>query len=81
MTGGFSRGPRKGRDSPSDGAIVVGAGTGVGAGLKFNVRSVAGDRIAEMLRTEICALIAQMSLGTGALALIGGTVAVVGLRR
>ncbi len=50
-----------------------------GAQIAFNVRSVREIGIALVYyRTEILRLIAQMSLGTGALALIGGTVVVVG---
>ena len=51
----------------------------IGTQIKFNARSVREMGIALTLyRTEILRLIAQMSLGTGALALIGGTVVVVG---
>jgi phospholipid/cholesterol/gamma-HCH transport system permease protein len=51
----------------------------IGTQIKFNARSVREIGIAlTRYRTEILRLIAQMSLGTGALALIGGTVVVVG---
>ncbi|GAY14002.1 ABC transporter permease [Mycobacterium sp. shizuoka-1] len=51
----------------------------IGVQIKFNARSVREIGIAvTRYRTEILRLIAQMSLGTGALALIGGTVVVVG---
>ncbi|MCI4674002.1 ABC transporter permease [Candidatus Mycolicibacterium alkanivorans] len=51
----------------------------IGTQIKFNARSVREMGIAVVrYRTEILRLIAQMSLGTGALALIGGTVAIVG---
>lgn len=63
-------------------AVVKGIVDGwnrVGAQIKFNARSVREMGTAVVrYRTEILRLIAQMSLGTGALALIGGTVAVVG---
>ncbi|CAN3126285.1 ABC transporter permease [Mycobacterium sp. smrl_JER01] len=52
---------------------------GIGTQIAFNARSVREITIALVrYRTEILRLIAQMSLGTGALALIGGTVVVVG---
>lgn len=58
---------------------VVGGWNRVGTQIKFNARSIREMGIAVVrYRTEILRLIAQMSLGTGALALIGGTVAVVG---
>ncbi|BBX67381.1 ABC transporter permease [Mycolicibacterium psychrotolerans] len=51
----------------------------VGTQIAFNARSVREIGTALVhYRTEILRLIAQMSLGTGALALIGGTVVVVG---
>ncbi len=51
----------------------------VGTQLAFNARSVREIGIATVrYRTEILRLIAQMSLGTGALAVIGGTVSIVG---
>ncbi len=51
----------------------------VGTQLAFNARSVREIGIAIVrYRTEILRLIAQMSLGTGALAVIGGTVSIVG---
>ncbi|HTI73503.1 MAG TPA: ABC transporter permease [Mycobacterium sp.] len=51
----------------------------VGTQIAFNARSVREIRIAFVrYKTEILRLIAQMSLGTGALAVIGGTVVVVG---
>ena len=51
----------------------------VGTQIAFNARSLREIRIAVgRYRTEILRLIAQMSLGSGALALIGGTVVVVG---
>ncbi len=51
----------------------------VGTQIKFNAQSIREIGIAlARYRTEILRLIAQMSLGTGALALIGGTVVVVG---
>jgi phospholipid/cholesterol/gamma-HCH transport system permease protein len=51
----------------------------IGVQIKFNARSLREMGIAvTRYRTEILRLIAQMSLGTGALALIGGTVVVVG---
>lgn len=51
----------------------------VGEQIAFNARSVREMGTALLrYRTEIMRLIAQMSLGTGALALIGGTVVVVG---
>ncbi len=51
----------------------------IGMQIKFNARSVREMGIAvTRYHTEILRLIAQMSLGTGALALIGGTVVVVG---
>ncbi|AQT77971.1 ABC transporter permease [Mycolicibacterium litorale] len=51
----------------------------IGTQIAFNARSVREMGIAlTRYRTEILRLIAQMSLGTGALALIGGTVVVVG---
>ncbi|MGZ6780522.1 MAG: ABC transporter permease, partial [Mycobacterium sp.] len=58
---------------------VAGGWNRVGTQIAFNVRSVREIGIALVrYRTEIMRLIAQMSLGTGALALIGGTVVVVG---
>lgn len=58
---------------------VVGGWNRVGTQIAFNVRSVREIGVALIrYRTEILRLIAQMSLGTGALALIGGTVVVVG---
>jgi phospholipid/cholesterol/gamma-HCH transport system permease protein len=58
---------------------VVGGWNRIGTQIKFNARSIREMGIAVVrYRTEILRLIAQMSLGTGALALIGGTVAVVG---
>lgn len=58
---------------------LVGGWNRVGAQIAFNARSVREIGIALVrYRTEILRLIAQMSLGTGALALIGGTVVVVG---
>ena len=58
---------------------LVGGWNRVGAQIAFNFRSVREIGIALVrYRTEILRLIAQMSLGTGALALIGGTVVVVG---
>ena len=58
---------------------VAGGWNRVGTQIAFNARSVREIGIALVLyRTEIMRLIAQMSLGTGALALIGGTVVVVG---
>jgi phospholipid/cholesterol/gamma-HCH transport system permease protein len=51
----------------------------VGTQLAFNARSVREIGIAAVrYRTEMLRLIAQMSLGTGALAVIGGTVVIVG---
>ena len=51
----------------------------VGTQIAFNARSVREIGTALVrYRTQILRLIAQMSLGTGALALIGGTVVVVG---
>lgn len=51
----------------------------VGTQIAFNARSLREIRVAVgRYRTEILRLIAQMSLGSGALALIGGTVVVVG---
>jgi phospholipid/cholesterol/gamma-HCH transport system permease protein len=51
----------------------------VGAQIAFNVESVREMHIAfARYKTEILRLIAQMSLGSGALAVIGGTVVVVG---
>ena len=51
----------------------------VGTQLAFNARSVREIGVATVrYRTEILRLIAQMSLGTGALAVIGGTVSIVG---
>ncbi|MFY9918495.1 MAG: ABC transporter permease [Mycobacterium sp.] len=58
---------------------VAGGWNRVGTQIAFNARSVREIGIALVrYRTEIMRLIAQMSLGTGALALIGGTVVVVG---
>ncbi|AKK25378.1 ABC transporter permease [Mycobacterium sp. EPa45] len=58
---------------------VVGGWNRIGVQIKFNARSIREMGIAvTRYRTEILRLIAQMSLGTGALALIGGTVVVVG---
>ena len=58
---------------------VAGGWNRVGTQIAFNARSVREIAIALVrYRTEILRLIAQMSLGTGALALIGGTVVVVG---
>ncbi|RDH75588.1 ABC transporter permease [Mycolicibacterium moriokaense] len=58
---------------------VIGGWNRVGTQIAFNARSVREIGIALVrYRTEIMRLIAQMSLGTGALALIGGTVVVVG---
>jgi phospholipid/cholesterol/gamma-HCH transport system permease protein len=64
----------------SDTARSVAAGWNrVGTQIAFNARSVREIRIAFVrYKTEILRLIAQMSLGTGALAVIGGTVVVVG---
>ncbi len=51
----------------------------VGTQIAFNAKSIREMGTAVIrYRTEILRLIAQMSLGTGALALIGGTVVVVG---
>ncbi len=51
----------------------------VGTQLAFNARSVREIGIATVrYRTEILRLIAQMSLGSGALAVVGGTVVIVG---
>lgn len=51
----------------------------VGTQLAFNARSLREIGIATVrYRTEMLRLIAQMSLGTGALAVIGGTVVIVG---
>lgn len=51
----------------------------IGTQIAFNARSIREMGTAlTRYRTEILRLIAQMSLGTGALALIGGTVVVVG---
>ncbi|MGJ6126706.1 ABC transporter permease [Mycolicibacterium sp. Y3] len=51
----------------------------VGTQLAFNARSIREIGIATTrYRTEILRLVAQMSLGTGALALVGGTVVIVG---
>jgi len=58
---------------------AVGGWNRVGEQIAFNARSIREIGIAlTRYRTEILRLIAQMSLGTGALALIGGTVVVVG---
>ena len=58
---------------------VVDGWNRIGMQIKFNARSVREMGIAvTRYHTEILRLIAQMSLGTGALALIGGTVVVVG---
>lgn len=58
---------------------VAGGWNRMGTQIAFNARSVREIGIALVrYRTEIMRLIAQMSLGTGALALIGGTVVVVG---
>ena len=58
---------------------AVGGWNRVGGQIKFNARSIREIGIAvTRYRTEILRLIAQMSLGTGALALIGGTVVIVG---
>jgi len=58
---------------------VAGGWNRVGTQIAFNARSVREMATAVVrYRTEILRLIAQMSLGTGALALIGGTVVVVG---
>ena len=58
---------------------AVGGWNRFGEQIKFNARSIREIGIAvTRYRTEILRLIAQMSLGTGALALIGGTVVVVG---
>jgi phospholipid/cholesterol/gamma-HCH transport system permease protein len=60
-------------------SAVVGGWNRMGTQIAFNARSVREIGIAVVrYRTEILRLIAQMSLGTGALALIGGTVVVVG---
>lgn len=51
----------------------------VGTQLAFNARSIREIGTATTrYRTEILRLVAQMSLGTGALALVGGTVVIVG---
>ncbi|MCX2929260.1 ABC transporter permease [Mycobacterium sp. CVI_P3] len=58
---------------------AVGGWNRIGTQIKFNARSVREIGFAMLrYRTEILRLIAQMSLGTGALTLIGGTVVVVG---
>ena len=64
----------------ADTARFVAAGWNrVGTQIAFNAQSVREIRIAfGRYKTEILRLIAQMSLGTGALAVIGGTVVVVG---
>ncbi|MCV7151717.1 ABC transporter permease [Mycolicibacterium pyrenivorans] len=58
---------------------VAGGWNRVGTQIAFNARSVREVRISfSRYKREILRLIAQMSLGTGALAVIGGTVVVVG---
>lgn len=60
-------------------SAVVGGWNRVGTQIAFNARSVREIRISfTRYKREILRLIAQMSLGTGALAVIGGTVVVVG---
>ncbi len=67
----------QGRPAPVEG--LTRGWNRVGTQIAFNARSVREIGIAVVYyRTEILRLIAQMSLGTGALALIGGTVVVVG---
>ena len=63
-----------------DAARLVAAGWNrIGTQIAFNAQSLREIRIAFVrYKTEILRLIAQMSLGTGALAVIGGTVVVVG---
>jgi phospholipid/cholesterol/gamma-HCH transport system permease protein len=53
--------------------------TRIGEQTSFYVRTIgaAGDAVVSY-RTEVLRLIAQMSLGTGALAMIGGTIVIVG---
>ena len=65
---------------PADTARAVAAGWNrVGNQIAFNAQSVRETGIAfSRYKTEILRLIAQMSLGTGALAVIGGTIVVVG---
>jgi phospholipid/cholesterol/gamma-HCH transport system permease protein len=58
---------------------AVGGWDRVGAQMAFHVQTVADVRVAfTRYKKEIIRLIAQMSLGMGALALIGGTVVIVG---
>ncbi len=59
--------------------VVAGGWNRIGTQIAFNARSIREIRIAFLrYKTEMLRLIAQMSLGTGALAVIGGTVVVVG---
>lgn len=60
-------------------ATLVGSWNQIGEQTHFYVRTIrsVGDACIHY-KTEIARLIAQMSLGTGALAVIGGTIAIVG---
>ena len=58
---------------------VVGGGSQIGSQAQFYVKTLASIPDAVInYRTELWRLIAQMGLGSGALAVVGGTVAIVG---